>query len=45
MKKKTKNIIISVALTCALCFGVSGATLQSVAAETVSVTALVGTIT
>lgn len=46
MKKKTKNIIISVALTCALCFGVSGAaTLQSVAAETVSVTALVGTTT
>ena len=46
MKKKTKNIIISAALTCALCFGVSGAaTLQSVAAETVSVTALVGTTT
>lgn len=46
MKKKTKNLIISAALTCALCFGVSGAaTLQSVAAETVSVTALVGTTT
>ena len=46
MKKKTKNIIISAALICALCFGVSGAaTLQSVAAETVSVTALVGTTT